>query len=391
MFLQIMALSTLYARELCLLYFSNSGFVSNLYYTFIIIVVVWLGVSVFLTKTKEERNHLLLVFLIEIALMLYALFSSAQKRPVDANKMIGRIIALVLLHAIYRNNSRPSEGILKYNTVLNIIYAWSLLLLYAMGRGYDASGNLSFSFGNPNSTGLFVLLTIYSLIAGRACFIGLFSKLAIDSSIIAASVILYQSRSRSAMLSLLMFFLLWLFKTRKQNEIWSFSSGILVGLQAFAIAYPSVWAAIYGLVSNKAITFLGKPLFSAREIIWGYMYTELLQNPFAIRLGESLVVASGAHNAFLAVWWDCGFFAFFGFHIILFFFYQRLNKRCASKFDVTIVALVLSLFVSMTFEVLMFSGGVNFMFRAYYLLFFLGLFNDEQKKRFRIKVCFGSK
>ena len=196
MFLQIMALSTLYARELCLLYFSNSGFVSNLYYTFIIIVVVWLGVSVFLTKTKEERNHLLLVFLIEIALMLYALFSSAQKRPVDANKMIGRIIALVLLHAIYRNNSRPSEGILKYNTVLNIIYAWSLLLLYAMGRGYDASGNLSFSFGNPNSTGLFVLLTIYSLIAGRACFIGFFSKLAIDSSIIAASVILYQSRSR---------------------------------------------------------------------------------------------------------------------------------------------------------------------------------------------------
>lgn len=375
---QYFIISLIYIRELILLFFNQSPLVSGLFYGLIICIGIW-ALMMFLSKkiTCTSENCIFLIF-IGILFLCFLIKGSGTNGAMAST--LGRGLIVFLFLNLSLNRAQTNEKVLHYNACWNIALVVALFIQSFDPNSY-ISNQLCFSYLNPNSTGLSAYLCFLNLVVYLFTCKETYMKIALGVSAVLSLYLCIISNSRSALFSLILFVALMVLFLKKKNNHRLYIAVLRVAIGCL-IAYPCIWVVFYAIVRKPDLMFFGKPLFTYRELIWNEMFIELLNNPIISRLGEALKKGSGAHNVLLAVWWDYGVFAAILFCWLLYIFFDRLCKKIKSNLDIVLLAALLSTFFSMSLEVLLFSGGVDFMFRVFYLAAFIGLGerkNNEQR------------
>ena len=386
-----LTITVLYLREILLLLGANAGFVSTMFYLFIILCAIWMGIQSFvLGKEKNSERQLLgIVYLILSVLIIYTTYNMKSVVETQLNEAIGELIILLLFYGLYTNRYPYSISMLKLNTVFNMLFSF-LLFLKSFSPSSYLNGDLVYGYLNPNSTGLASLITVFCIFIGIKSFKNSTFRITGYICAVLAAFICFKSGSRSAIIALLFSLIIVLYKkiTIRNSRNFRLSIKFLVAVQLFVMLYPFLWSMLYAVVTNHNIQILGKPLFSNRELIWAYMISILTKEPFVTHLGESFVYGSGSHNVFMSIWWTYGIIAVICFHIILYKLFRQINNRINTRMDMQIVICLVSLLSSMSFEALLFSGGVNFTFRVFYLGFFIG--NNDLMSLYRSNELYGN-
>lgn len=374
--LHFLTLIILYFREMMLLLGNNPSFVSNLFYIFIVLCTIWMFVQSFILRKEHNRERLRvgLVYIVFSFLIIVTTYNTQAMVDAQTNEAIGELIILLVFYGLYTNKRPFSMSMIKINTILNILFA-ILLFIKSFSSASYFRGDLVFNYLNPNSTGLVALITAFCIIVGIRVFTDpIFSILGYTTAIMSLYVCI-KSRSRSAIIVFFVFLIIVLYKRWKiKHNVGNIrlNDKFLICVQFFALLYPFLWSIVYTVIPNQNIQILGKPLFSNRELIWAHMFSVFSKEPFRTHLGESFVYGTGPHNVFMSIWWAYGIIAVICFNMILYKLYKQLNGRVSSYTDMLIVICLVSLLCSMSFEALLFSGGLNFTFRIFYLGFYVG-------------------
>ena len=379
--LQIVTISLVFLREILLLMNYNS-LASVLFYLSVVTTLMMCGIAL-LSITSSTRMNLVYFVLIVLIISISLLFT----HTFDSNLIssIGRIVIILLWFNIVQNTISADHLHISVYSFWNSLYIIILFLRSFSSGAYNSSGQLVYQYGNPNSTGLSsaiacisVLLSTYFQSFPRkicSCFLAFL-----------ALFICYKSGSRTSLLMIVFWLIAAVIMKKKQNECtisnYKVKRNRLILFFAFIVAYPLLWILVYNialLFNLGDINILGKPLFSYRELIWDSILKHVITHPLYPNLGMPVQYGSGPHNVFLSVLWDYGIIAVILFYVVIYNYIKRLNSQVITIADRLIVDAILASLISMTFEVLLFSGGFNFMFRIFYLGAFINLKMPQKK------------
>lgn len=371
---QLAIVSLTYVREIMLL-FGILSLASPIYYASIGLMVLWNLERLFVSGKKDWTQAFFFAFMLIVSVFLVL---ECRKHEGAVIAAVGRIIIVLYFLNLVRETPGGTIQLLRVNTFWNVLYAGILVVMIFSGFSYNEKGQLVFSYGNPNLTGMSTYICLANLVMGLYVCKPNGERLGVLLAILGCLAGCFVARARTSLMAIGVFlltaWLLWKTRGTKFNKVL-----VLAGPIAMLL-FPPVWILIYNLIGDPEWMVLGKVVFSYRELIWDYMYEVLLSAPFSINMGQSVIHGNGPHNVPLAIWWDYGILAFICFNALWYLLIDKLNSRIRYSADCVIVAAVISVAVSMTFEVLLFSGGLNFTFRMFYLAVFMNLIQDGKVK-----------
>lgn len=380
---QLAIVSLTYIREIMLL-LGLVSLSSPVYYASIGLMLLW---NLLLLTNPGKKDWAQVFFYGFMAIVGVLLVLECRKHAGAVVAAVGRIIIVLYFLNLVRASGSGSRQLLRFNTFWTVAYTLVMFVMALSGHSRNDHGQLVFAYGNPNLTGLSAYICILNLVMGLYVCRPNGERLLTCGSIVLALFVCLLSKSRASLMAFGAFLILALVLSKVQGRKYT---KLLVAAPTLAmLLFPPLWILFYKLVGNPEWKVLGKVVFSYRELIWEYMYDVLLSSPFAIQMGQAVQHGSGPHNVLLAVWWDYGILAFVCFCALWYLFIDRLHSRVRYSADCVILAAVISACVSMTFEVLLFSGGLNFTFRLFYLAVFLNVIRDG-KARMRDLFTFSS-
>ena len=371
---QLAILSLTYIREIMLL-LGLVSLSSPVYYASIGLMLLW-NVQMLMSKGKKDWSHVFFYGFIAIVGVLLVL--ECRKHAGAVVAAVGRIIIVMYFLNLVRASGTGSRYLLRCNTFWTMVYTLALFVMSLSGYSCNDHGQLVFAYGNPNLTGLSAYICVLNLVIGLYVCRPNGERLLTCGGIVLALFVCLLSKSRASLMAIGVFLILAVVLCKVQGR--KYAKALVLAGPLVMVLFPPLWILFYKLVGNPEWKVLGKVVFSYRELIWEYMYDVLLSSPFAIQLGQAVEHGSGPHNVPLAVWWDYGILAFGCFCAVWYLFIDRLHSRVRYTADCVILAAVISAAVSMTFEVLLFSGGLNFTFRLFYLAIFLNVIRDGRAR-----------
>lgn len=318
----------------------------------IISILFYLAISIFLYKNNYYKRP------IRIYLYYYFIFFSFLSLIYGFNFIVfQKTISYLLLFLIV-----PNYFLVLFNkkNILILLCYFLLAILLAGGIFYFINPDLVFLkgrfrgiFGNPNGLGIYCLLFFFIfhlLTKSDKDFIPNKIKLLINFIII---INILFSQSRSCLFAIFIFYAF--------NFLLNYSPSIAIFFSLFSIV-------IFGFISVNfydTIKYLNIDNFirintfenaSGRYIAWSYLFnqfnienifigngigsTEILFNnkySFLSKLGHE----GNAHNSFLTIWYDTGFFGLLSFIAFIsnnFIFFKNFNKNIPIFFGIFLSA-----------------------------------------------------
>lgn len=373
-YFQLSIVSLTYIREIMLL-LGLVSLSSPVYYASIGLMLLW---NLLLLTKRGKKDWAQVFFYGFIAIVGVLLVLEARKHAGAPVAAVGRIIIVLYFLNLVRTAGSASRYLLRFNTFWTVAYTLVLFVMALSGYSRNDHGQLVFAYGNPNLSGLSAYICILNLVIGLYVCRPNGERLLTCGAILLALFVCLLSKSRASLMAIGVFLVFSVVLCKVQGR--KYAKILVIAGPLVMLLFPPLWILFYKLVGNPEWTVLGKVVFSYRELIWDYMYDVLLSSPFAIQMGQAVEHGSGAHNVPLAVWWDYGILAFGCFCALWYLFIDRLHSRVRYTADCVILAAVISASVSMTFEVLLFSGGLNFTFRLFYLAIFLNVIRDGRAR-----------
>ena len=297
-YFQLAIVSLTYIREIMLL-LGIVTLASPIYYASIGLMLLWNLVLLRTPGRKDWANVFFYGFLLVVGTLLVL---ECRKHEGALVAAVGRIISVLYFLNLVRNTANGGRQLLRFNTFWCVAYTVLLFVMALSGYSRNDHGQLVFSYGNPNLTGLSAYICVVNLVVGLYVCRANGERLLTCISIVLGLFVCLLSKSRASLLSIgvFLFLAVLICKTRGKK----LSKMIVVAGPLLLLLFPPFWILFYNLVGDPEWTVLGKIVFSYRELIWDYMYEVLLSSPFTIHMGQAVEHGSGPHNVPLAVWWD---------------------------------------------------------------------------------------
>lgn len=385
-FLQYLIIICFLVREMLIVIKMNL-LLTPLFYAGIVLTFLFIVYSFF--RLKKATLCLILSVILAAILLYYALFICKNYEN-ETNEAIGRFITILLIGLLSTSSIHSNVGHLKLIVISNVFLSFLMFLASFLDASYS-KGELVFGYSNPNTVGISSMICCFSLILGLVCFKTKFNRIVIFSAFLASLYICWISQSRSSLLCILLVFaFVILFKNRKMNRVSNKkTSGVFFLVAAsvlLAFLFPTIWILLYRNASNRNVEIFGKIVFSNRENIWDYIYNVVTKNPMDSHFGVEFPFTS-THNVGLSLWWSYGIIPTLLFFGIYFLFTVSLFKKNGSDCRKTVFFIILFSLITMTFETTLFSGGVNFTFRLFYLATF-AKFNYVDAKEKKTEIIY---
>ena len=204
---------------------------------------------------------------------------------------------------------------------------------------------LTLGFTNPNLTGIilsgvFCLLLVNMTQKHRAIQI---------VSLIILFYLTYLTGARSALISTLFLVVYYIFLSKRKLP-----NALIRVVMLIPIAFPLIYIWLFKQLGYA--TFLGKPLFSGREIMYVDMYEMLKRNPMRLLFGDMNTKFANAHNAPFSVLLTLGVIATF---IVYFSIIRQIcinNKKVNTQVSRTAIIGLLSIFLQSSTEAYFITG-----------------------------------
>jgi len=237
--------------------------------------------------------------------------------------------------------------------------SWGYLIAYAMifKDSLETLANINSTVGivdrsvlNPNTVGMGIAINYWLV---RYAINDVKNKMIINIFMFACSILgLAISGSRTAMLSLISSMLFYcIFKNVMQrNKKFTTIIFMLIGVMGCIYPLVYIWA---WLEYGGDMTFLGKPLFTGREIIWANLFNYMDDLPLSYAVGTGKVETLfwndhfNLHNGYLSVGAEYGFSVLLLIFILIKKMIVRPYRLYKKKLPAKIIPLYMCLFVIM--------------------------------------------
>lgn len=375
-----------FAREIMLL-IGLDKIASSLYELAIYLFIAYIILSFFNVNNSSVSLGMFILLLVTLlcgVLMIYNVWKLDGLVVSEHMKnTIGQILLLLFyflfLTKIACYNKKNNHIYLFFNGVLAVC-----LIILAFFPSSYYYGALRYNYDNPNGAGLSILICSIGFLIGigkSKTKLGKTASIALFLAMVALSVL---SQARASILVMAIMFIVYFFKRKSYKK--------RINNLGFSVIYillmmvPLIWVLFYKIAGEYNIVILGKPLFTGREKVWRYIISIVFNDLFKVHLGESVVYATGPHNVVLSLCWDYGIFVAIVYLIVLFCIVLKLINNVNSRRDLLIVSFFIGLLVHMCFENTLVSGCVNYMFRAFYYIFFVNVLDVKNLKQPKIGV-----
>lgn len=339
----------------------NSKIVSTLFsITFVILII---NFALILSNRKLQRSSLndLIILLIIIILAFLSVLLVTDTASFDyLKKYIMFCCTLIFLFIVSR--VVVDRGLVTFILMANFVLFIAYLLFFAFGGAPYYGGGLTMNFTNPNLLALWLLHTFLYLAVAMSYSDSRLSKVIFIIAIAITFVMIWETRTRSVLLSLSVFTILaaLIIINRK------FKFGKI--LSGFLILYPLLFAAAYtSLIDYPSIINLldfmaspGKSLDN-RLSVWNDAFFVIRNNPF---FGNYSLISGGTgmsqmFNIHIDVLASYGCVVFFAFIIYLYRIIIRISAVSDNKLQKMSLACFFSVIVAGAGEAAFVSGSVG--------------------------------
>lgn len=314
----------LLANLICVLNVFQFSIVLSVLYVCIFPLVVLLFV---LTLSKGRyKNDIVLLLIIAISslvsVLISVLISNDSFEITEIKKFIIFIVTLVLFIAV--NRLKVDKKTIRFIEISVSCASVALVLLYFIKYNelyiYNLLGMkfLYFHFDNPNFAAMhFLVYAIYnSILAQKQNKIYL--KLFHIALALFMSYFVFQTLSRNALLTFLVFFVIFIVMLFIKRPKRSFGMASSTFIAAWPIIFVAAYKLLLFIISKLGIfSFLtesGKEL-DTRNIVWNDVIAEILEYPLTGNYGASVIRQS--HNTHLDIWVSYGIIALIGTIILI--------------------------------------------------------------------------
>lgn len=358
-----------------------SSFLINSVFSVLQYCILLLGILLFIAAFGDKRinkNNFLAVILIACIIIYCFLISIDYKNFVVVLMFIMMLSIFVIYRSIFINE--------KQFFWCSLALALLLIYLSTTGDAYRTTANygelegqtyigdkLTLGFNNPNETGI---VLYYSVVYLLYLYIGFKGRRVLRFIILLITIrlcyLLYLTECRSCMFAVLLCMAFYLFYRNKKTPVLRISKTIVLVLLLtplfFSFIYPI--ASIY--FANSEIMFLGKPLFSGREIL----YAEQFQHFFSYPLLGNIKYFhfENALNGYLTILFNTGIVGFLFYFIIVYRVILDISKRIFTTQQLFSFSSILGVYLIASSESVVLTGGG----RWYVLMLSLFILADKQ-------------
>lgn len=322
-----------------------------------ILGIVILFYSLLIDTTKKIDYIIILMYIFMVCCLSYSY------------ELLMRVICFALMISTFDIGLmvRLDKKTINIITISYMIQAALLIIIsftplaYSVDFVSDNGYYLALGFSNPNTTGVVLFSIIFTIVALLDYYdypISIkhfrFKQLLIFCVLLLLVRLLFLTDSRTSLLICLISLLLFLFyKYRSNNK--PFSRAMIFLIVSIPIIYYFIYVAYSKQVVFDEIEFMGKPLFSGREVIFEEIQAAWTNHWFG---NADRFKFGNAHNSALSIVVSIGIV---GFVMVLYYYVKRLfqyNERTC-KSNMALLA-ILSFFIHGCNEAVMFTGGSIF-------------------------------
>lgn len=141
---------------------------------------------------------------------------------------------------------------------------------------------------------------------------------------------------------------------------------VTIAILVFPIIFCIMYLYLYDIPRFRDMEFLGKPLFSGREILYVDFFRTLSENPLIGLCGKYKF--ANAHNGMLTILLNTGYVGLFSYLIYIYKNLRVLSNRINTTSDVLPFIAIVAIFVNSSVESAMLVGGNLFYVYFMYLL-----------------------
>ena len=262
-------------------------------YVILIISYILFVISFIIILNRQSKDKIIyFIILTIISLIISLLFSSYSYRTLVSVLLYFSMISVWSAYKIVDTK--------RLNILLSVVYIIiSVLLIYLSTTDYAyettinfgpnkgdtyIGDDLTFGFNNPNEAGIilyFVIVTLTILsIKLKSRLRGFFFIL-----ILVLIYLLLKTSNRSSLISLVFVYVLYIFNRNSFSILKK--KWILIALILFSLFFALVYIIYGAYYSDLDKMFLGKPLFSGREILFLESYNSFVSSPIIGDVGTS--------------------------------------------------------------------------------------------------------
>jgi len=325
-------------------------------------------------RRVECVDFLLMVAIIGFAfLFLFVEFPDGIPSFLYLRKCVVFSLTLMLLFVVRRMpvNRKIVMFIITVNVLMGVYYSYS----YFLGEGREyllGTRLLTFKFGNPNFTGMWLAHTFFAVFMAMVILKRIMLRILLGVLLIILSSFLYETYARTSILAVVFFLIMASFvllkdRVRLNNIIIAI---IIIMPIAAVIAYENFLASNVA-VQLEMFTVPGKMLES-REDIWRIGIEMIGRYPIT---GAYYQISEGSgqsqmHNTHLDVLASYGGIVFILFLIFWTRIIQSINRECNSKFQVLAIIAFLAVIIMGIGEAAFVSGsgGLNILSCSFLVL-----------------------
>lgn len=336
------------------------------YCSYIFIIFGFLNVLLVKRKDSISKKKIWILLLILIFSFLSILVS---KTMLNLETLKVYYIFLATLLFFYTcSEIEISKLMVSFVLTINLFLSFLYILVFLFQKKiFFFEGILTFNWGNPNTTGHWIFLEMIYLIL----FYYYTNKKSLKFILGLCSIILfyflYLTDARMSIVSILVCMFFALIENKMKNIK---LSNVFVTICILApLIIPICLVLIYKFNVLENFTFLGKSIFSGREVIWSVLFENskkhLLLGNYSkiiseVNVGISKIITRDAylslHNSYMEVIGRYGYITFFLFLEYLFTIVITINDNCTSKTQkIALLAFLIAL-ISDTTESTLVSG-----------------------------------
>lgn len=340
----------------------NSALASMCFTLSFVVLIVLMFKTFFSSylNNKEWIDFLLLITTIFIAYV--AVLYSGSSFAISFEYLRKYLIfcsTVIFLFVVSRAvvNKKTIKFILIINVIIVLIYLYSYYI--GEGRANYGSRYLTLNFSNPNLTAMWLLQTILYIFIAMVFYKSKMKKLFCGVLMVPIIYFLYETESRTSLISLVVYFLLVLYVLFKRRFGFNKLTIVIVILSPIIIAFSYMI-----MINNNSIEFLdfmsseGKAVYS-RQSVWSYAFEAIKTHPI---LGAYYQISGGSgmsqmHNTHLDIWASYGTIVFVLLMVYLIRLVIRISVGCTTKLQAICLMAFFAVIIMGMGEAALFSGG----------------------------------
>ena len=325
--------------------------------------IVLLGYSLHRAKTTGYSLNLILLIIVSfVNVTVNALTSSEAILCFGYFKKLLMFVSFMLMLNFAQNDDITRKT---YNIIFKLPCVMAIILVCSFFAGNTAryAGGITLGFSNSNFTGMWLMhLFVYVFLLANSTR-NRTKQLALGIALVIMLWLLYETKARSCLIGLFVFFLLYIIG-RLTNDNFAKRPVVWVAVNlfpiVFALLYQSLLNAKWFIDTFSFIVSEGKGL-NSRASVWTPAMSAFFGSPI---LGDYCGISQGTglsqlHNTHLDVLVSYGVLPFVMFLIALLKVSKKATNHKMSRFNYIAFCGFLAVIIEGTFEAGMVSGAMG--------------------------------